>query len=78
VTREMLDRVLAALPGPGYEEEIRSAIASRNLAGLADPGRNRLYPVDLEPLVESSDLLGLTREEVRREIPRLRGSSPDF
>ncbi len=78
VTREMLDRILAALPGPDYEEEIRRVIAPRNLAGLADPGRNRLYPVDLEPLVESADLLGLTREEVRREIPRLRGSFPDF
>jgi FADH2 O2-dependent halogenase len=78
VTREMLERVLAALPGPDYEEEVRSLIAPRNLAGLADPERNRLYPVDLEPLVESADLLGLTREEVRREIPRLRGSSQVF
>ena len=75
VTRERLDSVLAALPEPGYEEEIRSLIAPRNLAGLADPERNRLYPVDLEPLVERADLLGLTREEVRREIPRLRGVS---
>jgi hypothetical protein len=74
----MLARVLAALQGPCYEEVIREAIAPRNLAGLADPERNRLYPVDLEPLVEGADLLGLTREEVRREIPRLRGSSQIF
>jgi FADH2 O2-dependent halogenase len=78
VTREMLARVLAALQGPCFEEVIREAIAPRNLAGLADPERNRLYPVDLEPLVEGADLLGLTREEVRREIPRLRGSSQIF
>jgi len=78
VTREMLDRVLTALQGSDYEEAIRTAIAPRNLAGLADPERNRLHPVDLEPLVESADLLGLTREEVRREIPRLRGSSQTF
>lgn len=70
----ILERGLAALtPGRPFEEEIRSAIAPRNLAGLADPGRNRLYPVDLEPLVESSGLLGLTKDEIRREIPRLRG-----
>lgn len=74
VVREMLDRVLAALRGPGFEEEIRQIIAPRNLAGLADPARNRLYPVDLEPLMENAELLGLTREEVRREIPRLRGA----
>jgi FADH2 O2-dependent halogenase len=75
VIREMLDRVLAALPGPDFEEEIRKAIAPRNLAGLADPSRNRLYPVDLEPLVENAVLLGLTEEEIRREIPRLRGAA---
>lgn len=73
VTREMVDRVHAALQGPNFEEEIRNAIAPRNLAGLADPARNRLYPVDMEPLVENAGLLGLTREEIRREIPRLRG-----
>lgn len=73
VTREILDRVLAALPRPDFEAEIGNLIAPRNLAGLADPTRNRLYPVDLETLVESADLLGLTPEEVRREIPRLRG-----
>jgi FADH2 O2-dependent halogenase len=43
--------------------------------GLADPARNRLYPVDLDALVESAGLLGLTREEIRREIPRLRGAA---
>lgn len=73
VTREMVDRVFLALQGPDFEEEIRNAITPRNLAGLADPARNRLYPVDMEPLVENAGLLGLTREEIRREIPRLRG-----
>ncbi|HEV7786968.1 MAG TPA: hypothetical protein VGQ28_16595, partial [Thermoanaerobaculia bacterium] len=69
VMREMLDSVQE----PGFEERIQQIIAPRNLAGLADPARNRLYPVDQEPLVENAGLLGLTREEVRREIPRLRG-----
>ncbi|HEV7504118.1 MAG TPA: FAD-dependent oxidoreductase [Thermoanaerobaculia bacterium] len=74
VVREMLDRVLAGLQEPGFEEKIRQIIAPRNLAGLADPARNRLYPVDLEPLIEGAGLLGLTTEEIRREIPRLRGT----
>lgn len=77
-TVEMLDRVLTALrqgPAERFEDEVRNAIAPRNLAGLADPARNGLYPVDLEALVESAGLLGLTREEIRREIPRLRGAA---
>lgn len=76
VTGEILDRVLASLrrsPAERFEEEVRNAIAPRNLAGLADPARNRLYPVDLDSLVENAGLLGLTREEILREIPRLRG-----
>jgi FADH2 O2-dependent halogenase len=75
VVREMFDRVLAGLQEPRFEEKLRQIIAPRNLAGLADPARNRLYPVDLEPLIEGAGLLGLTAEEIRREIPRLRGAA---
>jgi FADH2 O2-dependent halogenase len=70
VIREMLDRVLV---GADSEDDIRAAIAPRNLAGLADPARNRMLPVDLDALIEKSGLLGLSRDEIRREIPRLRG-----
>jgi FADH2 O2-dependent halogenase len=70
VVKEMLARVLA---GPDSEADIRAAIAPRNLAGLADPARNRMVPVDLDELIEKASLLGLTQEEIRREIPRLRG-----
>jgi FADH2 O2-dependent halogenase len=70
VIQEMLARILA---GSDSEDDIRAAIAPRNLAGLADPRRNRMVPVDLEVLIEQASLLGLTREEIRREIPRLRG-----
>lgn len=56
-----------------YFDQVRRLIAPRNLAGLADPERNRLYPVDLEILVASANLLDLSREEIRRELPRLRG-----
>jgi FADH2 O2-dependent halogenase len=70
VIREMLDHVLS---GFDSEDDIRAAIAPRNLAGLADPARNRMIPVDLDVLIEQASLLGLTQEEIRREIPRLRG-----
>lgn len=48
-------------------------IAPRNLAGLADPARRRLYPADPEALVAVAGLLGLTRDEMRSRLPRLRG-----
>ncbi len=76
VLKGALDRVLTDLreaPRQDFEDVVRRAIAPRNLAGLVDPARQRLYPVDLESLVEAAGLLGLTREEIRREIPRLRG-----
>lgn len=52
---------------------IRGAIAPRNVAGLADPRRHNLYPVDLDLLVERADRLGLSREDVLSALPRLRG-----
>lgn len=76
VLGEALSRVLTAFretPQRGFEDAVRCAIEPRNLAGLADPARRRLYPVDLESLVEAAGLLGLTGEEIRREVPRLRG-----
>ena len=52
---------------------LAKAIASRNIAGLGDPSRRNLYPVDLDLLVERADLLGLTPHEMRLYLPRLRG-----
>jgi tetracycline 7-halogenase / FADH2 O2-dependent halogenase len=49
------------------------AIAPRNVAGLADPARRNLYPVDLEALVAAAPLLGLSHREIRAALPRLRG-----
>lgn len=51
---------------------VRAAIAPRNVAGLADPARRNLYPVDLEALVEAAGLLGLGRGELRGRLSRLR------
>ncbi len=49
------------------------AIAPRNVAGLADPQRRNLYPVDLDTLIARHELLGLGRDDVIEALPRLRG-----
>jgi FADH2 O2-dependent halogenase len=77
VILEALRETLADLrngPDPqAFADRVRQRIARRNLAGLADPARNRLYPVALEPLVRNCNLLGLSEEELRERMPRLRG-----
>jgi hypothetical protein len=57
-----------------YADWVRAAIAPRNIAGLADPARRNLYPVDLDILVERAALLGLEPEQVIAALPRLRGN----
>ena len=59
-----------------FEEWARTVISPRNVAGLANPGHQNLYPVDLADLVQSASRLDLTREEVEAALPRLRGFSP--
>ncbi len=54
-----------------FTEWVTEAIAPRNVAGLADPARGGLYPVDLEALVAGAGKLGMTREEAREALPRL-------
>jgi len=54
---------------------VATAIAPRNLAGLAEPRRRNLYPVDLDALVAGAPLLGLTAQAVRAALPRLRGGA---
>jgi len=67
---------LVADPGvAAFESWVAEAIAPRNLAGLADPARHNLYPVDLEALVSAAHLLGFSRAEMRAALPRLRGES---
>jgi FADH2 O2-dependent halogenase len=55
-----------------YQSWVTRAIAPRNIAGLAEPRRHGLYPVDLDVLVERHALLGMSREEVLSALPRLR------
>ncbi len=57
------------------ERLVAPLIAPRNLAGLADPARELLYPVDLDALVANAHLLGLAAEDVERRMPRLRGGA---
>ena len=60
-----------------FAEWARGAIAPRNIAGLADPARRNLYPLDLDVLIERHTLLGLSREQVVAALPALRGMSPE-
>jgi len=68
----------AANPEQGSRElwhAVRQAIAPFDVAGLSDPGHACLFPIDFEALLAHADLLGLSREEVERGLPRLRGGS---
>jgi FADH2 O2-dependent halogenase len=51
---------------------VTDTIAPRNIVGLADPARRNLYPVDLEALVAAAPKLGLSDDEMRAALPRLR------
>jgi FADH2 O2-dependent halogenase len=57
----------------GFEDWIGRAIATRNIAGLADPARRNLYPVDFDALIEHHALLGMSRDQLVQGLPALRG-----
>jgi FADH2 O2-dependent halogenase len=61
----------------GYVEWAAGAIAPRNVAGLADPARHNLYPVDLDVLIERHSLLAMSREQLMEALPTLRGMAPE-
>ncbi|MEP6905740.1 MAG: FAD-dependent monooxygenase [Gemmatimonadales bacterium] len=60
-----------------FVDWITDAISQRNIAGLADPERHNLYPVDFDVLVEKHALLGMSREELVAALPALRGNSTE-
>lgn len=66
-------RVGTARDRDDFAAWVARAIAPRNVAGLADPARNHLYPVDLDALVDAHALLGLTRDQLMQGLPALRG-----
>jgi len=79
-----LEEITRARGEMGSEEDRRryvawasAAIVPRNVAGLADPARHNLYPVDLDVLIEHHSLLGMTREQVVESLPALRGMGPE-
>ena len=60
-----------------YVDWVTAAIAPRNVAGLADPARHNLYPVDLDVLIERHSLLGMSRDQLVEALPALRGMAPE-
>lgn len=60
-----------------FVEWMRRAIAPRNIAGLANPARRNLYPVDFDALVEQHSLLGMSRAQLLTALPALRGMAPE-
>jgi FADH2 O2-dependent halogenase len=62
--------------GAAFAAWVAESIAPRNVAGLADPARKKLYPVDLEVLLDRHALLGLDRAQIVEGLPKLRGSAP--
>jgi FADH2 O2-dependent halogenase len=61
----------------GFATWVTHAIAPRNIAGLADPSRRNLYPVDFDALIEQHALLGMTRDQLLAALPMLRGVAPE-
>ena len=63
-----------------FAQWITQSIAPRNIAGLADPARRNLYPVDFAALIERHELLGMSRGQVLDALPALRGmtTAPPF
>ena len=88
VPRQSLDRLRTITRGAGqtgsaaeraaFADWIGGAIAPRNVAGLADPTRHNMYPVDLDVLVERHALLGMSRERLLEALPALRGLGPEL
>ena len=54
---------------------VAHSVEARNIAGLVDPARQNLYPVDFDALIERHALLGMTRDQVVDALPALRGSA---
>jgi FADH2 O2-dependent halogenase len=56
---------------------IEREIRPRNVAGLADPARQNLYPVDFDTLASRHALLGMSRAQLMDAMPALRGMGPE-
>jgi hypothetical protein len=58
--------------GSSKLETVKRLLSSRNVAGLADPLRRRLYPINPDDVVATANVLGLSSDDVRSRLPRLR------
>jgi hypothetical protein len=83
-SRRLLQRITRGEGDAGTEDQRReyaawvaNAIAPRNIAGLADPARHNLYPVDVDTLTDRHAKLELTREDLIAALPALRGMAPE-
>jgi tetracycline 7-halogenase / FADH2 O2-dependent halogenase len=59
-----------------FADWIAQAIAPRNIAGLANPARRNLYPVNFDALIEGHAILGMSRDHLIDALPALRGMAP--
>jgi tetracycline 7-halogenase / FADH2 O2-dependent halogenase len=86
LARESLTRLRKITKGRGeagspserdeFAHWLTDGLGPRNVAGLGDPNRNNLYPVDFDKLVEQHALLGMSREALIARLPALRGMAP--
>jgi len=84
--RALFRRVLAELerlgPSPdddacrAFRRRLAARVAPFDVIGLDEPARRNLHPVDLEVVIERAARLGLRRETVLANLPRLRGDQP--
>jgi FADH2 O2-dependent halogenase len=58
-----------------FSEWMAGEVTPRNIAGLADPGKRNLYPVDFDALVDAHGLLGMSRDQIIASLPALRGTA---
>ena len=58
-----------------FADWIATVIEPRNIAGLSEPDRRNLYPVNFDVLIERHALLGMNRAELVAAVPELRGSA---
>jgi len=74
VFAQAIDRLTDLSGAEGFGDWIREVIEPWNVAGLADPARANLYPVDFDDLVAAAGKLELSAEAIRAALPRLRGA----
>ncbi len=70
---ETAQRRLARGDGRRLLPWLRQALIPYDAIGLDLPGRNNLYPVDLDTVVDRCQRLGLERHRIEAALPRLRG-----